>query len=96
MTEPSGFWALSVLILFLALHRVVCWVLFILYTSDMFDLSENRFFCYFDDTKLLAIFHEPDNIPAVIISLNSDLVRVHVLCSRWCMLLNLTKTDQDC
>ena len=38
------------------LGRVLGPLLFILYTSEMFELVENRLFAYADDSTLLAVF----------------------------------------
>ena len=47
-------------------------LLFILCTSEMFELVENRLYAYANDTKLLAVVHEPADRPAVAASLNRD------------------------
>ena len=51
-------------------------LLFILYTSEMFDLVENRFFAYANST-LLAVIRRPSERPAVAASVNRDLARIH-------------------
>ena len=38
---------------------------FILYTSEMFELVENRLFDYADDSTLLAVVRKPSDRPAV-------------------------------
>ena len=45
-------------------------LLFILYTSEMFKLVENRLYAYADDYTLLAVIHKPADRPAVAVSLN--------------------------
>ena len=49
---------------------------FILYTSEMFELVENRLFAYADDSTLLAVVRKPADRPAVAASLNRDLARI--------------------
>ena len=44
-------------------------LLFIFYTSDMFELVENRLYAYPDDSTLLAVVRKP----AAADSLNRDL-----------------------
>ena len=51
-------------------------LLFILYTSEMFELLESRLFTYADDSALLAVVRKPADTPAVADSLNRDLVRI--------------------
>ena len=63
-------------------------LLFILYTSEMFELVENRLFAYADDSTLLAVVRKPADRPAVRASLNRDLARVQ----EFCMILNPSKT----
>ena len=67
-------------------------LLFILYTSEMFDLVENRLFAYADDSTLLAVIRKPSNRPTVAASVNRDLARNHQWCGRWCILLNPYKS----
>ena len=40
-------------------------LLFILHTSEMFELVDNRLFAYVDDSTLLAVVHKPADRPAV-------------------------------
>ena len=47
-------------------------LMFILYTSEMFELVENRLFEYADDSILLAVVRGPADRPAVAASLNRD------------------------
>ena len=53
--------------------------LFILYTSEMFDLVENRLFAYADDSTcaLLAVIRRPSDRPTVAASVNRDPARIH-------------------
>ena len=51
-------------------------LLFILYTSEMFELVENRLFAKVDDSTLLAVIRNPADTPAVAASLNRDLARI--------------------
>ena len=67
-------------------------LLFILYTSEMFELVENRLYAYDDDSTLLAAVRKPADRPAVAASLNRDLARIQEWCNQWCMILNPSKT----
>ena len=58
--------------------------LLILYTSEMFELVENRLFAYVDDSTLLAVARMPADRPAVAASLNRDLARIQERCNHWC------------
>ena len=66
-------------------------LLFILYTSEMFELVENRPYAYADDTTLLAVVCKPADRCAVAASLNSDLARIQEWCNHWCTILNPNK-----
>ena len=48
----------------------------ILYTSEMFELVDNRLYAYADDFTLLAVFRKPADRPAVAASFNRDLARI--------------------
>ena len=48
-------------------------LLFILYTSEMFELVENRLYAYADDSTSLTIVLKLADRPAVAASLNRDL-----------------------
>ena len=63
-------------------------LLFILYTSEMFELVENRLFTYADDFTLLAVVCEATDRPAAAASLNKNMARIQEWCNRWCMKLN--------
>ena len=79
---------------FLAFHREVLGsLLFILYTSEMFELMENRLYAYVDDSTLLADVRKPADTPAVAASLRRDLAWIQKWCNHWCMILNLKTLD---
>ena len=67
-------------------------LLFIIYTSEMFELVENRLFAYADGSTLLAVFHKPADRPAVGASLNRDLAKILEWCDHCCIILNPNKT----
>ena len=48
-------------------------LLFILYTSEMFELVENRLYAYADVSTLLAVVHKPADRIAVAASLGIGL-----------------------
>ena len=48
-------------------------LLFILYTSEMFKLLENRLYAYADDCTLLVVVCKSADRPAVAAFLNKDL-----------------------
>ena len=51
-------------------------LLFILCTSEMFELVENRLYAYADYSTLLAVVRKPADRPAVAALLNRDLARI--------------------
>ena len=67
--------------------------LFILYTSEMFELVENRLYTNADDTTLLAVVCKSADRPAFAASFNRDFARIQELCNHSCMILtsNITK-----
>ena len=67
-------------------------LLFILYTSEMFELVENRLPASADDATLLAVVRKPADRPAAAASLNRDLTRIHEWWNHWCMILNPKET----
>ena len=67
-------------------------LLFIQYTSKMFELVENRLFTFADDSTLLAVVCKPEDRPAVAASFNRDLARIQEWFNHWCMILNPYKT----
>ena len=52
-------------------------LLFILYTSEMFEVVENRLFSNADNSSLLAVVRKSADRPAVAASLNKNLARIH-------------------
>ena len=58
-------------------------LLLILYTSEMFELVENRLFAYADDATLLAAVRKPADRPAVAASVNRDLARIQECCNHF-------------
>ena len=66
-------------------------LLFILYTSKMFELVENRPFSNADDSTLLAVVRTSADRPAVAASLNRDYASIQEWCNHWCMILNPNK-----
>ena len=64
-------------------------ILFILYTSEMFELAENELYAYADHYALLAVVRKPADRPAGAASLNWDLARIQDWCNHWCMILNV-------
>ena len=67
-------------------------LLFILYTSEMFEQAENRLYAYADDSTLMAVVCKQADRPVAVASLNRDLARIQEWCSHWCMILNPNKT----
>ena len=64
-------------------------LLFILYTSKMVELVENRLFSNADDSTQLAVVRKPADRPAVAAS---HLARIQEWCNHSCMILNPNKT----
>ena len=67
---------------------------FLLYTSGLFSILENKqnkLIGYTDDSTLIAVVPSP-GVATVAESLSRDLVRVSVLCDIWGMKLNASKT----
>ena len=56
-------------------------LLFILYTSEMFELVENRLYAYVDDSTLVAVVRKLAGRPALAVSLNRDLVIIQEWCN---------------
>ena len=56
-------------------------LLFILYSSEMFKLVENRLFAYADDSPLLEVVRKTAERPAIAASLNMDLARIQEWCN---------------
>ena len=67
-------------------------ILFILYTSGLFTITENKFVGYADDSTLVAVIPKPSDRPRVEASILRDLQAVSRWCDEWCMTLNPSKT----
>ena len=67
-------------------------LLFLLYTSELFPILENKLICYADDSTLMAVVPSPGVRVAVAESLIRDLGRVSEWCDPWGMKLNASKT----
>ena len=71
---------------------VLCPLLFLLYTSELFSILENKLIGYADYSTLMAVAPSPGTRVTVAESLNHDLVRVNVWCDLWGIKLNASKT----
>ena len=67
-------------------------LLFLLYTSELFSIMENKPIGYADDSTLMAVVQSPGVRVAVAESLIRDLGRVSEWCNLWGMKLNSSKT----
>ena len=67
-------------------------LLFLLYTSELFSILENKLIGYADDSTLMAVVPSPGVSVAVAESLIRDLGRVSEWCDLWGMKLNASKT----
>ena len=67
-------------------------LLFLLYTSELFSILENKLIGYADDSTLMAVVPSPGARGTVAESLNRDLVRVNGWCDLWGMKLSASKT----
>ena len=67
-------------------------LLFLLYTSELFSILENKPIGYADNSTLMAIVPSPGIRVAVAESLIHDLGRVSEWCDLWGMKLNVSKT----
>ena len=67
-------------------------VLFLLYTSHIFSILENKLIGYADDSTLIAVVPSPGVRVAVTESLSGDLMTVNEWCDLWVMKLNASKT----
>ena len=65
---------------------------FLLYTSELFSILENKLIGYADDSTLMAAVPSPGVKVAVAESLIRDLGRVSERCDFWGMKLNASKT----
>ena len=67
-------------------------LLFLLYTSELFSILENKLIGYEDDSTLMAVVPSLGVKVAVAESLIRDLGRVSEWCDLWEMKLNASKT----
>ena len=67
-------------------------LLFLLYTSELFSILENKLIGYAGDSTLMAVVPSPGVRVAVAESLILDLGRVSEWCDLWGMKLNASKT----
>ena len=67
-------------------------LLFLLYTSELFSILENKLIGYADDSTLMAVVPSRGVKAAVAESLNRDRSRVSDWCYLWGMKLNAGKT----
>ena len=72
--------------------RVLGPLLFILYTSEMFQLVDNRLYAYANNSTLQAVVRRPADRPAVAPYLNRDLARIQEWYYHWSMILIPNKT----
>ena len=67
-------------------------LLFLLYTSKLFSMLENKLIGYADDSTLMAVAPSPGVRVAVAESMIRDLDRVSEWCNHWGVKLNASKT----
>ena len=67
-------------------------LLFVMYTSELFYILENKLIGYADDSTLVAVVPSPGVRVAVAESLIRDIGRVSEWCDLWGMKLNASKT----
>ena len=67
-------------------------LLFLLYTSELFSILENKLIGYADDSTLMPVVPTPGVRVTVAESLIRDLGRVSEWCDLWGMKLNASKT----
>ena len=67
-------------------------LLFLVYTSELFSILENKLYSYADDSTLIAVVPSPRLRVAVAESLSRDHVKVSEWCDHWGMKLNASKT----
>ena len=63
-------------------------LLFIIYTSDMWQGLENKLVAYADDATLMSVVPSPTNRSLVAESLNRDLAKMYQRCKMWGTELN--------
>ena len=66
--------------------------MFLLYTSELFSILENKLIGYADDSTLIAVLPSPGLRVAVAESLSHDIVKVIEWCDLWGMKLNASQT----
>ena len=71
---------------------VLCPLLFLLFTSELFSILENKLIGYADDSTLIAVVTSPDVRDTVAESLIPDLGRVSEWYDLWGMKLNASNT----
>ena len=67
-------------------------LLFLLYTSELFPILENKLISYADDSTLMAVVPSPGVRVTVAESLIRNLGRVSEWCDLWGIKLNASKT----
>ena len=67
-------------------------LLFLLYTSELFFILENKLIGYADDSTLIVVVPSPGVRVTLAESLSRDLVKVSEWCDLWGMKLNVSKT----
>ena len=72
--------------------RVLGPLLFLLYTSELHSILENKLITYADDSTLIAVVPSPGLRVAVAESLSHDIVKVSEWCALWGMKLNASET----
>ena len=72
---------------------VLCQILFLLYTSELFFILENELIAYADDSTLIAVVPPPGVRITVAESLSRDFVKVSEWCDLCGMKLNESKTE---
>ena len=65
-------------------------LLFLLYTSELFSILENKLIDYAEDSNLIAVVSFPGRV-AVAEFLGRDLAKVNEWCNLWGMKLNTSK-----
>ena len=71
---------------------VLCQLLFLLYTLELFSYLENKLIGYADNSTLMAVVPSTGVRVAVAESMIRDLGRVNEWCDLWGMILNASKT----
>ena len=60
-------------------------VVFLLYTSELFSILDNKLIGYADNSTFMAVVPSPGARVMVVESLNRDLTRVNAWCALWGM-----------